>query len=202
MTLGLTHRFEPGDGSNPIPLLLLHGTGGDENDLVPLGQALAPGAALLSPRGPVLEHGMPRFFRRLAEGIFDPIEVRERTLALADFVEAGCRHYGLRAPIAVGFSNGANVAATMMVLRPGVLAGAILLRPMMVLDDRPGDLEDVPVLIVSGATDPIVPRDSVDNLASLLRSGGADVHHRWVSTGHGLVQQDVALASAWLRDRP
>ena len=128
MALDFKHRFEPATALGHRPLLLLHGTGGDETDLLPLGRDLAPGAALLAPRGKVLERGMPRFFSRLAEGVFDPNEVRQRARELADFVEDACRTYEISAPIAVGFSNGANVAAVMMTLAPSLLAGAILLR--------------------------------------------------------------------------
>ncbi|NGX98370.1 MAG: alpha/beta hydrolase, partial [Candidatus Afipia apatlaquensis] len=127
MSNDFIHRFEPGDRLEAPPLLLLHGTGGDENDLLPLGKTISPGSALLSPRGKVLEHGMPRFFRRLAEGVFDEDDVRRRADELADFVEAARARYGIAAPVALGYSNGANIAAAMLLLRPDVLAGAILL---------------------------------------------------------------------------
>src|SRR5919106_2243449 len=145
--LGFVHRFLPGAPSLPV-LLLLHGTGGDESDLLPLGEALLPGAARLSPRGKVLENGMPRFFRRLAEGVFDLDDLRRRTQELADFVEAAAAAYGLgeRRPVAVGFSNGANIAAAMLLLRPGVLSGALLIRPMVPLvPDTLPDLGGMPV---------------------------------------------------------
>ena len=117
--LSFVHRYEPAAQPERPPLLLLHGTGGDEHDLIPLGRMLAPGAALLSPRGKVLEGGMPRFFRRLAEGVFDEEDVRKRAHDLADFVETARAAYGLPAPVAVGFSNGANIAAALLLLRPG-----------------------------------------------------------------------------------
>src|SRR4051812_8869845 len=120
------HRFEPATVSGMPPVLLLHGTGGDENDLLPLGRIVAPGAALLSPRGKVLEGGMPRFFRRLAEGVFDEEDVRRRADELADFVQDARDAYKLEAPVAVGFSKGANIAAAMLQLRPEALAGAAL----------------------------------------------------------------------------
>ena len=131
--LSFTHRFAPATTAAARPLLLLHGTGGDENDLLALGRMVAPGAALLSPRGKVLENGMPRFFRRLAEGVFDEDDVRKRAHELADFIEAACRHYGIAAPVALGYSNGANIAAAILLLRPAVLAGAVLLRTMVPL---------------------------------------------------------------------
>ena len=156
--LSFIHRFEPGHRLDAAPLLLLHGTGGDENDLLPLGQAIAPGASLLSPRGKVLEHGMPRFFRRLAEGVFDEDDLRRRANELADFVDQARQRYDLAAPVALGYSNGANIAAAMLLLRPDPLAGAMLLRAMVPLRDVPKtDLTGKPVLIVSGQSDPIIP---------------------------------------------
>src|SRR6185295_19145344 len=127
------HVFEPGNDPAAPTLLLLHGTGGNETDLLRLGRTLSPGSALLSPRGDVSEGGALRFFARLAEGVFDPAEVTRRTLALGDFVREAVKHYELPADrlLALGFSNGANVAATLMLLRPELLAGAVLLRPMV-----------------------------------------------------------------------
>ena len=200
MALDFQHRYVPATQPGQPALLLLHGTGGDENDLIPLGHGIAPGAALLSPRGQVLEHGMPRFFGRLAEGVFDPAEVRRRAHALADFVVAAGREYRLASlPVAIGFSNGANVAAAVLALRPGVLAGAVLLRPMTVLDDPASGLEGTRVLMISGADDPIVSAASAAHLASLLRTGGAELRHDTLSTGHGLIQQDLILARDWLQ---
>ncbi len=195
--LSFRHRFEPGDNA-PRPLLLLHGTGGDEDDLIPFGRTLAPGAALLSPRGPVLERGMPRFFGRLAEGVFDLPEVRQRADDLADFVIEACERYGLMPPIAVGYSNGANVAAALMIRRPDVLAGAVLLRAMAVLDDKAAGLAGMPVLMLSGAQDPVVPASSAEALARQFRDGGAAVEHRILAAGHGLTALDASLAKAWL----
>ncbi|GJD73208.1 alpha/beta hydrolase [Methylobacterium goesingense] len=197
--LGFTHRFVPGTAAGTPPLLLLHGTGGDETDLLSLGRSLVPGAALLAPRGPVLENGMPRFFRRLAEGVFDEADVRRRAADLADFVARARAAYGLAAPVAVGFSNGANIAAALLLLHPDVLAGAVLLRPMLPLTaSAPVDLAGRPVLMLSGAADPIVPAANAAALAQRLRDGGARVSHETLPTGHGLSQADVARASAWL----
>jgi len=139
VNLGFEHRFVPArpDGAGRPPLLLLHGTGGDESDLLPLGEALAPGAALLSPRGKVLENGMPRFFRRLAEGVFDVRDVEARAHELADFVLAARDAYSLAQPVAVGFSNGANIAAALLLLRPEILASAVLFRPMVPVEPAP-----------------------------------------------------------------
>ena len=193
------HRFEPGN-AEARPLLLLHGTGGDENDLIPLGRAVAPGAALLAPRGQVLEHGMPRFFRRLAEGVFDEDDVRRRAVELADFVADARGRYGLAAPVALGYSNGANIAAAVLLLRPQALSGAMLLRAMTPLREPPrADLAGKPVLIVSGAQDPIAPPDNAAILADVLRQSGAAVEHRVLSAGHPLSNADVALARDWWR---
>ncbi|WP_457106884.1 alpha/beta hydrolase [Methylobacterium sp. P5_C11] len=197
-TLGFIHRFEPG-ADTVHPLLLLHGTGGDESDLLPLGRSVAPEAALLSPRGPVSENGMPRFFRRLAEGVFDEADLRRRTGDLAAFVMASRARYGLRAPLALGFSNGANIAASLLMLRPESLAGAVLIRPMVPFAEPPAaDLAGKPVLILSGSMDPIVPAENAARLAQQLAASGARVEHRILPSGHGLSQVDVSLARGWL----
>ncbi|RXF72950.1 alpha/beta hydrolase [Hansschlegelia zhihuaiae] len=196
------HRYVPATDASRPPLLLLHGTGGDENDLISHGRTLAPDAALLSPRGNVLEGGMPRFFRRLSEGVFDEADVRRRADDLADFVAESRRAYGLAAPIAVGFSNGANIAAATLLLRPEALAGAVLLRAMSPLRETPAaDLTGKPVLILSGALDPIVPAENVARLADSLSRAGADVDHRVLPAGHALTHQDVDAPRAWLERR-
>ena len=200
MTQDLTfiHRFEPGT-STAAPLLLLHGTGGDETDLLSLGKALAPDRALLSPRGKVLENGMPRFFRRLAEGVFDEQDVIKRANELADFIVEAGKAYKLANPIAVGFSNGANIAAAILLLRPEALSGAILLRAMVPLAKPPqAELAQKPVLIISAASDPIIPASNANLLATMLKNAHADVTHVTLPTGHNLTQNDVTLATKWL----
>ncbi|ULK96883.1 alpha/beta hydrolase [Bradyrhizobium sp. I71] len=193
------HRFEPATDAGSPPLLLLHGTGGDENDLLGLGRMISPGAALLSPRGRVLEHGMPRFFRRLAEGVFDEDDVRRRAHELGDFVAESRKQYGLAAPVAVGFSNGANIAAALLLLKPEALSGAILLRAMVPLSDPPNaDLAGKPVLLLSGQADPIVPASNSARLAALLSEAGARVTHKVLPAGHQLSQADVSLARDWV----
>ncbi len=197
--LSFIHRFEPATASGRPPLLLLHGTGADETDLIPLGQIVAPGSALLSPRGKVLENGMPRFFRRFAEGVFDETDVTARANELADFIAEARQAYGLEAPVALGFSNGANIAAAILMLRPEVLAGAALLRAMVPLSTPPAvDLDGKRVLILSGAMDPIVPADNAAQLASRLQGAGAHVQHRSLPAGHGLSQADVNLTKSWI----
>ena len=196
--LSFIHRFEPGT-STAAPLLLLHGTGGDETDLLPLGKALAPDRALLSPRGKVLENGMPRYFRRLAEGVFDEQDVVKRANELADFIVEAGKAYGLPKPVAVGFSNGANIAAAILLLRPEALSGAILLRAMVPLAKPPqAALAQTPVLIVSGASDPIIPASNAKRLATMLKDANADVTHETLPTGHNLTQNDVTIATKWL----
>ena len=193
------HRFEPARTAGSPPLLLLHGTGGDENDLLGLGRMISPTSALLSPRGRVLEHGMPRFFRRLAEGVFDEEDVRRRARELGAFVVEARKQYGIAAPVAVGFSNGANIAAALLLLQPDVLAGAILLRAMVPLSDpSTADLAGKPVLLLSGQADPIVPASNSAKLAALLSQAGASVTHRVLPAGHQLSQAVVSLARDWI----
>lgn len=202
--LGFVHRFVKGTGADAPTLLLLHGTGGDESDLLPLGRALLPGAALLSPRGKVLEHGMPRFFRRLAEGVFDVPDLIARTRELAGFIRDAVTTYGLDAErlFAVGFSNGANIAGSLLLLEPGLLRGAVLFRAMVPLEpERLPSLAGTSVLVAGGRDDPIVPRTNTERLIELLRSCGADVTVEWQSGGHGLTQGDVDAARRWLEFR-
>jgi phospholipase/carboxylesterase len=200
--LSFVHRFEPGSAPGRPPILLLHGTGGDETDLLPLGRAAAPGSPLLSPRGKVLENGAPRFFRRLAEGVFDEADLRRRADELAEFVAEARAAYGLEAPIVLGFSNGANIAAATLLLRPEALAGAVLIRAMVPLAEPPAtSLNGKPVLLLSGAVDPIVPEENAARLAAQLRNAGATVEHRTLPVGHGLSQADLTLAARWLGKR-
>jgi phospholipase/carboxylesterase len=197
--LSFIHRFEPATRPGVAPLLLLHGTGGDENDLLPLGQMISPGSALLSVRGQVLEHGMPRFFHRLAEGVFDEADVKRRANDLADFVEAARETYGLAAPLALGYSNGANIAAAMLLLRPRTLQGGVLLRAMVPLAQPPeADLSGRSLLLVSGQHDPIIPPANGERLAAMLTRAGADVTRRVLPVGHQLSQADIGLAREWL----
>ncbi|MFC3124080.1 alpha/beta hydrolase [Pseudoroseomonas globiformis] len=193
------HVLERGDNLALPPLLLLHGTGGDEHDLLPLGRMVTPGATLISPRGQVLENGMPRFFHRLAEGVFDEADLRRRTDDLASFVQVVQAEQGLPAPIALGFSNGANIAASLLLHHPGLLRGAALLRAMMPYREPPAArLDGTPVLLLSGAADPIVPAANSAALAALLQGGGAAVTHQSLPVGHGLSQMDVGLLRQWL----
>ena len=193
------HEFIPGSSSRT--LLLLHGTGGNERDLIPLGRELDPNAALISPRGKVLENGMPRFFRRLAEGVFDLEDLQNRTHELADFVAAAAQHYGFASDnvIAVGYSNGANIAASLLLLRPETLSAAILFRAMVpLIPETQPNLSSTRVWIGAGDQDPIVPASETKRLAELLRRAGADVTIRFAKAGHGLTNDDLEGARHWL----
>jgi phospholipase/carboxylesterase len=196
--LAYVHRFEPGADPARPPLLLLHGTGGDETDMLPLGREIAPGAALLSPRGNVLEGDMPRFFKRYREGLFDEDDVRRRANELAQFVAESRRAYGLAQPVALGYSNGANIAAAILLLHPETLAGAILLRATTPLAEPPRpDLSGIPVVILSGLNDPVIPRSGAEKLELALAAAGARVERVELPAGHGLTQADVERAKAF-----
>jgi predicted esterase len=198
--LGFTHEYVSGPSGRT--LLLLHGTGGDERDLLPLGRALDPEAALLSPRGMVLENGIStRFFRRLQEGVFDEEDLVRRTHELAEFVVAATEEYGLdpERVVAVGYSNGANIAGALLLLRPGILAGAVLLRPMVPLEPATlPDLKGLPVLVASGRHDPIIPPENGRRLVELLRRAGAEVTEFLDEAGHELTQEAFDAARGWM----
>jgi phospholipase/carboxylesterase len=188
-------------GSSNRTLLLLHGTGGNERDLIPLGRELDPTAALLSPRGKVLENGMPRFFRRVAEGVFDLEDLIKRTNELADFVAAAAQHYGFSPGkvVAVGYSNGANIAASMLLLRAEVLSAAILFRAMVpLIPETEPNLSSVNAWVGAGSYDPIIPASETKKLAEILRNAGADVTVRHFPAGHELTPADVETAREWL----
>jgi predicted esterase len=202
--LGFVHLFRSPAAAGAPVLLLLHGTGGNERDLLPLGEALVPESGVLSPRGKVLERGMPRFFRRLAEGVFDLDDLENRTHELARFLERAGEHYAFdrRRLVAVGFSNGANIAASLLLLEPLALGGAVLFRAMVPLEPEPlPEIPGTPVLISNGRMDPLVSADQTDRLALLLRGAGADVTVAWQSAGHELTAGDLAQAQQWLAAR-
>jgi predicted esterase len=202
--LGFDHVFRAPAAAHAPTLLLLHGTGGNEHDLVPLADTLAPGAGVLSPRGKVLERGMPRFFRRLSEGVFDLEDLRVRTRELTAFVAAAASHYGLdpAAIVALGFSNGANIAASTLLLEPGTLAGAILFRAMVpIVPDPLPALSGTSVFMSNGRTDSLIPAAEAERLTMLLRQAGAIVHVEWQPGGHQLTRQDLAQAQKWWLER-
>jgi predicted esterase len=199
--LGFIHHYIPPAGMTLRTLLLLHGTGGDENDLLGLGRALDPAAGLLSPRGKVVEKGMPRFFRRFGEGVFDLDDLRFRAGELAEFVAAAAaaHHFDPTKVIAVGYSNGANIAGAVLLLRPRTFAGAALIRPWVPFaPEQAPDLTGKPILIAAGRADPIVPAEQAPQLATLLRSAGADVTLTTEAQGHALEPSDLGLTREWL----
>jgi predicted esterase len=201
--LGFIHRWGPREGATRT-LLLLHGTGGDENDLVPVADLLDRQANVLSPRGQVMENGMPRFFRRLSEGVFDIPDLKKRTESLGDFISAASDTYGFPTDgvTAVGFSNGANIAAALLLMRPGLVKEAVLVRAMVPLE-MPAlpSLSGTRVLIAAGEYDPIIPPSNTERLAQMLTDAGADVTLRWSPVGHQLTRDDVDASRAWLLPR-
>ena len=201
-TQKFVHRYLPSANPEAITLLMLHGTGGNEQSLLALGSQLAPGAALLSPRGKVLEGDSPRFFRRMAEGVFDLEDLIYRTHELADWIEAACIDYRIarQSLVAVGYSNGANIAASIMLLRPDVLRRAVLLRPMVPLQpDQAPDLTGTEVLISAGRSDPLVPLQESERLAWLLQDFGAQVTLQRQLADHRLTNPDLSAAHDWIR---
>lgn len=203
--LDFVHKFvpaRPGE-SHPVTLLMLHGTGGDENDLLPLGNELWPGAALLGVRGKVSENGMPRFFRRISEGVFDVEDLKFRTEELTQFIKAASDRYGFSTEklIAVGYSNGANIAASLILLHPHYLAAAVLFRVMVPFtSERIRDFRNLPVFIGAGDRDPIVPRSQPEELGETFESGGANVTLFWHRGGHELGNDDIEAAKTWLSE--
>jgi phospholipase/carboxylesterase len=212
--LGFIHRFihpkSNGSGASTVEqgpesfttFLLLHGTGGNEQDLIPLAYELDQRAAILSPRGKVLENGVaPRFFRRLAEGVFDIEDLKFRTNELADFVNDASKDYDfdLKQVIAVGYSNGANIAASMLLLRPEILSSAILFRAMVPLVPQTSpNLSDKHIFMSSGLYDPIVSKQEAENLFGLFEKAGADISLSWQESGHELTIEEIRKAKEWL----
>jgi predicted esterase len=201
--LGFVHVFRPAEKASLPTLLLLHGTGGDENDLLPIGRELWPGAALLGVRGKVLENGMPRFFRRFAEGVFDVDDLKIRTNELAQFIDKAAERYGFskRQLVAVGYSNGANIAASLVLLHPHSIAAGVLFRAQLPFTpDIIRNFADLSMFIAAGKRDTIVPRQETERLAAVLESGGGDVSLFWHNGGHELGDDDIVTAKAWLTD--
>ena len=197
------HIFIQGDLRLPV-LVLLHGTGGDEQDLVSLGQMVSPGSSILSLRGKVSENGMPRFFRRLAEGIFDQEDLKFRTAELADFIEKSRQTYGFEnaSVVALGYSNGANIAASVLLSRPDIFQGAVLLRAMVPFEPVTlPNLGGTKILMLSGLMDNIIPPENSTRLSKMLDEAGADVNFIMKPTGHGLTQSDFSDITKWIGSR-
>jgi phospholipase/carboxylesterase len=206
--LGFAHVHQPPQDDDPLTLLLLHGTGADEHDLLPLGRILAPTARQLSPRGKVVEQGLPRWFRRRAEGVFDTEDLIVRTHELADFLPRAGAAYGFDASrlVAAGFSNGANIAGATLLLRPGALRAALLFAPMVPLhvdelpDGRLPDLSTTAVYLSAGRRDPICPPELAERFAAMLHDAGAAVQLVWHDGGHELTRPIAESAATWLTD--
>jgi len=198
---GTATRRRKTEGKAFTTFLLLHGTGGNEQDLIPLAYELDKRAAILSPRGKVLENGItPRFFRRLAEGVFDLEDLKFRTNELADFVIDASKTYGfdLQRIIAVGYSNGANIAASMLLLRPEILS-AVLFRAMVpFVPQKLPDLSKKRIFMSSGLMDPIVSLDEADRLFGLFKKAGANISLSWQESGHELTIEEIRKAKEWL----
>ncbi|OLS35611.1 alpha/beta hydrolase [Bacillus sp. MRMR6] len=198
----MKHLFQKGKDAKKPTLLLLHGTGGTENDLLPLAELIDKDAAVLSVRGNVLENGMPRFFRRLAEGIFDTEDLILRTKELSDFLDEASKNYQFdrKNIVAVGYSNGANIAASLLFHYKDALKGAILHHPMVPIRGIGlPDLTGTPIFIAAGTNDPICPAAESEELTSLLLGSNANVKLHWENQGHQLTLKEVEAAASWYR---
>ena len=202
--LDFIHRFISANSKakkSSLTLLLLHGTGGTEDDLIPLGNELRPDASILSVRGKVLENGMPRFFRRLEEGVFDLEDLKMRTDELADFIlkSSSIYDFDLKRLVAVGYSNGANIGASVLLRRPEVLAGAILFRAMVpFIPDVLPDLSKKFIILLEGMRDPIVSKQEAEGLLKIFNKAHSNVTIKWQGSGHNLTQEDIDSAKKWL----
>lgn len=202
--LDFIHRFISANSKakkSSLTLLLLHGTGGTEDDLIPLGNELTPDASILSVRGKVLENGMPRFFRRLEEGVFDLEDLKMRTDELADFIlkSSSIYDFDLKRLVAVGYSNGANIGASVLLRRPEVLAGAILFRAMVpFIPDVLPDLSKKFIILLEGMRDPIVSKQEAESLLKIFNKAHSNVTIKWQGSGHNLTQEDIDSAKEWL----
>lgn len=200
--LSFKHLYQPPSQEDSLTLLMLHGTGGDEESLLPFAQALRPTAGILSPRGKVLENGLPRFFRRFEEGVFDLEDMKLQTEDLAAFVKDASTRFGFDSSrvFAVGYSNGANIAASLILRDPEVLAGAVLFRATLPFEPaNPPEADGKPILICAGIEDPYAPRDKVERLIEVLEAGGATVSVNWQAGGHSLASAEIDMAAGWLQ---
>ncbi|MDA3630537.1 alpha/beta hydrolase [Saccharopolyspora sp. WRP15-2] len=198
----LRHRFVEGSADAPV-LLLLHGTGGSPEDLMGLANEISPDSALLAPAGPVSENGMARWFRRLREGVFDHEDVVVRADQLADFVLGARSDYGLdeRRMVAVGFSNGANIAAATALLRPDAITEVVAFAAMLPVPEPPAvDLSGTRVLLSNGTRDPMAPEESAKELVAEFEQRSAEVTAHWHPGGHQITAEGVQAARNWLRN--
>jgi predicted esterase len=201
--LGFAHNFVQGKKeSKNQTILLLHGTGGNENDLIPLGHEIAPDSSLLGVRGKVLENGMPRYFRRFGEGVFDIEDLKFRTKELANFVKEASKHYGfdLDLTVAVGYSNGANMAASLLLMGPEILHGAILFRAMLPFSpEKLPRLSGKLIFLSAGKFDSLTSPSQVEDLKDLLEKCGAHVSMNWESSDHSLTQEEAKKAKKFFQ---
>lgn len=196
------HVFRPSESGDPVTLLMLHGTGGNEESLLPFAQSLRQSAAVLSPRGAVLENGLPRFFKRFAEGVFDEEDMKLQTAKLHRFIDSAAAAYGFdrNKVVAVGYSNGANIAASLILRNAQSLHGAVLFRATLPFEPaNPPEGEGVRVLICAGEEDPFAPRAKVERLTEVLEAGGVEVKVRWQHGGHELTSPEIEEAANWLK---
>lgn len=196
--------FSKGEDELAPTLFMLHGTGGTEMDLVPIAERISPGSSVLSVRGNVLENGMPRFFKRLSEGVFDEEDLKYRTEELRDFIDEAADKYGFdrHNVLAIGYSNGANIAGSLLFHYENVLAGAILLHPMVPIRDiQLPEMPNLPVFIGAGRNDPICPPEETEELAEMLADKNADVTLHWENYGHQLTYAEIDAAANWFRKR-
>ncbi|MGO4180478.1 alpha/beta hydrolase [Paenibacillus sp. TAF43_2] len=199
----MKHIFKQGTDATAPVLLLLHGTGGTERDFLPLAELVSPASSVLSVRGNVLENGMPRYFRRLAEGVFDLEDLKFRTQELNDFLDQAAVEYGFDRNniVAIGYSNGANIAGSLLFHYQGTLRGAILHHPMVPIRDVDlPDLAGVPCFIGAGSNDPLCTPQETEELDRLLQAAGAPVTVHWETFGHQLTSSEVAAAAAWFNE--
>ncbi|MFC0044825.1 alpha/beta hydrolase [Metabacillus iocasae] len=196
----MKHVFKKGADESKRVLLMLHGTGGTEQDLLPIASMIDSQASVLSVRGNVLENGMPRFFRRLQEGIFDIEDLEFRTKELHEFLNEAAEKYEFdrQHVVAIGYSNGANIAGSLLFHYEQSLKGALLFHPMV---PRRGislpSLANVPVFIGAGDNDPICLPEETSELTSLLQDAGASVKVHWESFGHQLTRSEIEAAKEW-----
>ncbi|TLS35979.1 alpha/beta hydrolase [Pseudalkalibacillus caeni] len=198
----MEHIFKEGNKEAPV-LLLLHGTGGNERDLLPVAEMIDPNASALGVRGNIVENGMPRFFRRVAEGVFDEEDLVFRTKELHEFINEAAEKYGFdrNKVVAVGYSNGANIAGSLLHHYKDSLAGAILFKAMVPLRgiELP-DLSDIPVFIAAGKQDPLIPPSETSELVSALQNANASVTEHWSDIGHQLTREEIDLATSWYKE--
>ncbi len=209
--LGFIHLFQPAPHltaeqtpAAATTVVLLHGTGANEYDLLELGHTIAPDANILSPRGKVLEQGMPRYFRRFPNGVFDQEDLAFRARELADFLGRAAAHYRFdpKQVVALGFSNGANIAAAMFLLQPTAFAGGLLFSPANPLDNPPTvDLTSKQIFIGSGRADQICPPVQAEQLGAKLQTLGAEVSIFWHDSGHTIVPSELRAAQGWYHGR-